>query len=130
RPHVEEIEPLGGIAADDLLEETDPAARGRFLLSTLDDDGPTDLDAVPMARTEHAECRDDGNAGRARQHVRPDRERSLAPEERNRDVAARAEGAVALERDDVAPPERRDQLDAEARMRARHEAHAVAVATD
>src|SRR5439155_916144 len=94
RPHVEEIEPLGGIAADDLLEETDPAARGRFLLSTLDDDGPTDLDAVPMARTEHAECRDDGNAGRARQHGRPARERGLAPAARRRDEVAEAHGEV------------------------------------
>ena len=86
-----------------------------------------DAHGVAVPGTQHAERGHHRDARRPRQEERPERKRRGTSEERDLDVAPGPQRPVALERHHLAAPERRQQVDADARVRAGHEAHATAV---
>ena len=79
------------------------------------------METIAPSRLEHAEGRDHRRAGGGRHQERPQRERHGRAEERHRRVPAPTQRAVELERDDLPPAQRRDQLDADHRARQAHE---------
>src|SRR5262249_16023860 len=119
-PDVEEVEPLRGMLAHDVLQQLNPRTCCRLFLAALAEHRGGDADVVAVVVSEQAERGHDRYAGRAREQERPERKRRRAAEERNTHVTARADRAIALERDDLAPTERGDQLHADAGVRSRY----------
>src|SRR5215813_14006229 len=66
-PDVEEVEPLGWISPDDVLEAEDPRACGILFAAAAHDDRVDDLDGVAAVAVEHAERRHQRHAHCARE---------------------------------------------------------------
>src|SRR5262249_8363964 len=127
-PDVEEVEPLRRVLADGLLESRDPGAESVLFASRGGGERLRHGHRVAMVGTPHAERGSERDPNGARHEERAEREWRRASEERHEGIAARPQGTVALHRDHLTAPKRRDQLERHGRRRARHEPDAIAVA--
>src|SRR4029453_772530 len=126
-PDVEEVEPLRRVPADGVLEKRDPGAEGLLLAPGGDGQRLRDGHRVAPVGVEHAEGGNKWDPQRAGKDERSQRKRRRRPKERDQGLPAGSQRAVSLHRDDLAPPERGDQLERDGRRGAGNEAHAIAV---
>src|SRR5262249_46472228 len=126
-PDIEEIEPLLPVCPYLALQEANRVLEPPLLLAPGHVEGRLDVETI-AARLAQAERWHHRRPRRRRDGERPEREGGRRPEEERAPVALAPEGAVHLERDDLAAAERAYQLErGEGTPQSDHADRAVAV---